>query len=267
MSLKKYRYFITFLLAALLLCLVPSVTMAREAQTVIYKEEISQDNKDFVEKVIQLNKKSDSLEDYLAGLRDLGLTEQEVTTYKYAIVEEKNGGKGLQLLQTETLSGEEFTNGEVTIMGGLQSDLTLTFLKSRGDDYGLPLIWIDYYFHWEECEEFNGSDDGWTVNWDTEEAYAAVVGCDSDMDITEDTTGGMGIETDDNNASGHAWAELVPRDGDPYNSHGELTQTYCHTWGPGGPSISFSVAYGAVSVSATPSSSSKYWRESARSTY
>jgi len=138
--------------------------------------------------------------------------------------------------------------------------------KAKWDD-GVPVIWIEYIFKWDETEEFNGSDDGWAVNWDTEEAYAEVTGCDSDMDIVRQATGGMGIETDDDNSRGEAWAGLVPRDGDPFSANGELTQSYCHTWGPSGPSISFSVAYGAVSVSATPSSSSKYWHKTARSSY
>ncbi|WP_342404898.1 hypothetical protein [Brevibacillus sp. FSL K6-2834] len=40
---------------------------------------------------------------------------------------------------------------------------------------------------------FNGTDDGWGVNWDTEEAYGDATGADSDISIVEDEIGGVGM--------------------------------------------------------------------------
>lgn len=75
------------------------------------------------------------------------------------------------------------------------------------------------------------------------------------------------METDDDNSSGHAWVCLIPRNGDPGSTHGELTQNYCHTWGWGAPSVTFTVTLGMVDVSVTNEESDLYWEKAARSSY
>lgn len=141
LKLKKQRLVIAFLLVTLVICIIPTIAVAEETQTVNYHKDISQERKDFYETIIQMKENSNCYEDYLSGLRDLGATEQEITTSKYAVVDDENGEKTLVLLETKTVTGEEYTESDITTMGGLKSDLTLTFTKTKWDD-GLPVIWI-----------------------------------------------------------------------------------------------------------------------------
>ncbi|GED55642.1 hypothetical protein EDM54_24110 [Brevibacillus borstelensis] len=72
-------------------------------------------------------------------------------------------------------------------------------------------ITVDYYYEWDDTELVNGTDDGWVVNWDTEEAYADATGADSDISIVENEIGGMGMEVEDDNKRGNAWVILTAR--------------------------------------------------------
>lgn len=245
----------------------PDISWAGEQQKIIFGDEATDSDKAFINKVVDLMENSDDRQSYYEGLAQLGLTDQKTILYRYRLIEKENRVIPV-LVSKQEFEGCTDSTGDIGIQGGTQADLTLTFHVSRGYEFGtIPYIWVDYYFEWSNCEEIDGTLDGWACNWDTEEAYASGCGCDYDMDIVEQAVGGMGIETDDDNSVGHAWVSLTPRDGSPAETHGELTQTYCHTYGFNSPSVTFSVNLGMVSVSVTPEDKNHYWKEAARSTY
>jgi hypothetical protein len=141
-------------------------------------------------------------------------------------------------------------------------------LPGEDEIRGLQWITLDYYFEWSDTETFNGSDDGWVVNWDTEEALASATGADGDIEIEKQAIGGMGMTTDDDNERGNAYVILTPREGyDQYSADGEITFEYAHTWGFDSPPITFSVGNNFVSIGSEIDLEENAWRKSGRDSY
>lgn len=251
------------------LLFVPAMSFAGEKQKLNIYDNATETQKKFIKEVTKLREKSNSDAEFHQALAKLGLKPEKTIVQKIKI--DKINGKQVPILvEEQTYSGfYDISHEDVSIMGGTQSDLTLSCTVNRGYDelYGDAWISLDYKFVWSNCEEIDGTDDGWACNWDTEEAYCVGNGSDSDVPIVEEATGGMGLTTDDDNSVGKCWAMLTPRDGNPWEAHGELTQTYLHTYGFNSPTVSFSVNAGVVSVGIEGSTSENYWKKSWRGTY
>jgi hypothetical protein len=254
---------------------VSNLAHAKEEQTTktnySVREGASKEAKEVAKQIADLKNKAKNVDEYLDGLKKLGMKPEKSKVYKFKKVTEENGRQSMELLTETEYDGFYEPSNEVSALGGDKSDLTMwvNVIPGRDKIRGYKWITVDYYYEWDDTELFNGTDDGWVVNWDTEEAYADATGADSDISIVEDEIGGMGMEVEDDNERGNAWVILTPRDGeDEYSADGELTFEYAHTWGFDAPPISFSVSHGVVSIgSEIDFDGDDSWRKSGRSTY
>lgn len=141
------------------LVLFPCLSWAGEQQQVFFREGVTDKDKAFVQKVVKLKESTNSRE-YLAGLRELALTDQKVVRYQYR-VEEKNGKQQVRLGRENLakIRVRQFAIGDVIVMGGTQADLTLDFKVTKGfDEWHTDGILLDYDFYWSNCEELDGTD-------------------------------------------------------------------------------------------------------------
>ncbi|MED1953582.1 hypothetical protein [Brevibacillus centrosporus] len=234
----------------------------------------TKEQKELYKKIEKLKNESKNHDEYIKGLEELGTKPEKTIVFKYKQVTDEDGKKSLELLDKSEHKGNfdpsKQDNGGITTFAGNKSDLTMWVDVLPGEDeiHGLEWITLDYYFEWSDTEWINGSDDGWAVNWDTEEAYADATGADGDIEIEREAIGGMGMTTDDDNELGNAYVILTPRDGfDKDSADGEITFEYAHTWGVDAPPISFSVSKGVVSIGSEIDLEESAWRKAGRDTY
>ncbi|TEB05372.1 hypothetical protein Psch_02413 [Pelotomaculum schinkii] len=252
---KKY----VLLLLVLAFCVtMPTAVFAASdnpSQVIILDERynaLPEHEKSFVDKIVKAHENSKSLEDYQKELNSIGMEVEKTYVKEIKIIKDSQGKQIPVVISNKEYSGfynPDKNTDDIIIMGGTKSDLTLSAVVSRTQSGDSGYIDVDYYFNWSNCEEIDGSDDGWAVNWQTDAVYAVARGHDSDLTRVKTVTGGMGVTTDDDNSRGWAWVTLRPLDGgSPFDAHGELVQEYCHTYGFNCPPVSFSVSSGFVSV-------------------